>query len=82
MPTTFVVIGIAVAIVNVALYMAMHPAVSPTMTIGWAFAVYGFGAIAGLGAAFPLNRQIRPIDPELGAASATMSWGGSRDDQP
>jgi len=82
MPTTFVVIGIAVAIVNVALYMAMHPAVYPTMTIGWAFAVYGFGAIAGLGAAFPLNRQIRPIDPELGAASATMSWGGSRDDRP
>ena len=82
MPTTFAVLGIAIAIVNVALYMAMHPSVLITMTIGWSFPVYGFGAIAGLGAAFPLNRQIRPIDPELGAASATMSWGGSRDDQP
>jgi hypothetical protein len=43
---------------------------------------FGGGVVVALAAVFPLNRAIRPIDEELGDASATMSWGDSRDDSP
>ena len=81
MPTTLAVIGLALAIINGCLVVATKPEMIEDMAVGWSFWTFGGGAVLGLAAVFPLNRQIRPIDEELGAASATMSWGGSRDDQ-
>lgn len=52
------------------------------MMVGWTFMAFGGGTVVGLAAVFPLNRQIRPIDEELGEGSSTMSWGASRDDEP
>jgi hypothetical protein len=81
MPTTIAVLGLALAIVNGCLVVATKPDMVDDMSVGWTFWVFGAGAVLGLAAVFPLNRQIRPIDEELGAASATMSWGASRDDE-
>jgi len=80
MPTTISVLTLALTIINGALVIATKPALSHFITIGWTFYVFGGGAVAGLAAVFPLNRQIRPIDPELGAAAATVSWSVSRDE--
>jgi hypothetical protein len=80
MPTTIGVLALALTIINGALVIAMKPALSHFITIGWTFMTFGGGAVAGLAAVFPLNRQIRPIDPELGAAAATVSWSVSRDE--
>jgi len=82
MPTTFTVLGLAVGIVNGCIFVATKPPSLELVAVGWSFIVFGAGAVTGLAAVFPLNRQIRPIDVELGAAAATMSWGGSRDDMP
>jgi hypothetical protein len=81
MPTTIAVLGLGLAIINGCLVVATKPEMVEDMAVGWSFWTFGAGAVLGLAAVFPLNRQIRPIDEELGAASATMSWGGSRDDQ-
>jgi hypothetical protein len=80
MPTTIAVLALGVAIINGMLVVATKPELMRFMTIGWTFYVFGGGAVAGLAAVFPLNRQIRPIDPELGAAAATVSWSVSRDE--
>lgn len=82
MPTTLGVLGIAVSIVTGCIYVATKPDFSDAVIVGWSFIVFGIAAVIGLAAVFPLNRAIRPIDTELGEASATMSWGGSRDDHP
>lgn len=82
MPTTIAVLGLALSIINGCIFVATKPAILELMVVGWSFMVFGGAAVLGLAAVFPLNRQIRPIDEELGAASATMSWGGSRDDLP
>jgi hypothetical protein len=82
MPTTVGLLGIAFAIVTGCLFIATKPSMVKDMAVGWTFWTYGAGCVLGLAAVFPLNRQIRPIDEELGAASATMSWGGSRDEVP
>jgi hypothetical protein len=82
MPTTFAVLGIFVSIVNGCIFVATKPDFADAIVVGWSFIVWGLGAVVGLGAVFPLNRAIRPIDVELGEASATMSWGESRDDFP
>lgn len=81
MPTTVAVLGLALAIINGCLVVATKPDMVDDMGVGWTFYTFGIGAVLGLAAVFPLNRQIRPIDEELGAASATMSWGTSRDDE-
>jgi hypothetical protein len=80
MPTTIGVLALALTIINGALVVAMKPALTHFITVGWTFITFGGGAVAGLAAVFPLNRQIRPIDPELGAAAATVSWSVSRDE--
>jgi len=80
MPTTITVLTLALTIINGALVVATKPALTHFITIGWTFITFGGGAVAGLAAVFPLNRQIRPIDPELGAAAATVSWSVSRDE--
>jgi hypothetical protein len=80
MPTTIAVLALGIAIINGMLVVATKPELMRFMTIGWTFYVFGGGAVAGLAAVFPLNRQIRPIDPELGAAAATVSWSVSRDE--
>jgi hypothetical protein len=80
MPTTVVVLGLLVGMVTGCIFIATKPAAIELMGVGWTFGVFGGGVVVGIAAVFPLNRQIRPIDEELGAASATMSWGGSRDD--
>jgi hypothetical protein len=79
MPTTIAVLGLAIGIINGCLVLATKPDVGE-MGVGWTFVAWGAGAVIGLAAVFPLNRAIRPIDEEIGAASATTSWGVSRDD--
>lgn len=81
MPTTIGVLGLIIAMVAGCVFVATKPEGMEELGLGWSFGVFGGGVIFGLAAVFPLNRQIRPIDEELGAASATMSWGGSRDEQ-
>jgi hypothetical protein len=80
MPTTIAVLGLMISIIAGCVFVATKPAGNDVLVVGWTFVVYGVAAVVGLASVFPLNRQIRPIDVELGAASATMSWGGSRDD--
>jgi len=79
MPTTLGVLGLIVSMVAGCIFVATKPEGMEELGLGWSFGVFGGGVILGLAAVFPLNRQIRPIDEELGEASATMSWGESRD---
>jgi hypothetical protein len=81
MPTTLGVLGLIVAMVAGCIFVATKPEGMEELGVGWSFGVFGGGVILGLASVFPLNRQIRPIDEELGAASATMSWGESRDER-
>ena len=81
MPTTIAVLGLFFAIVAGCVFVATKPAAVQSMEVGWSFFVFGGGIVTSLGAVFPLNRLIRPIDDELGAASATMSWGTNLDEQ-
>jgi hypothetical protein len=80
MPTTVVVLALIIGMVSGCVFVATKPAAIELMGVGWTFGAFGGALVFGIAAVFPLNRQIRPIDEELGAASATMSWGGSRDD--
>lgn len=80
LPTTLGVLGLFVSMVAGCIFVATKPEGMEELGVGWSFGVFGGGVILGLASVFPLNRQIRPIDEELGAASATMSWGSSRDD--
>ena len=82
MPTTIGVLGLALGIINGCIFIATKPDLDEQLVVGWSFIVFGFAAVLGLAAVFPLNRAIRPIDAELGEAASTMSWGGSRDDLP
>lgn len=82
MPTTVAVLGLTLSIVTGCIFIATKPDFAETLVVGWSFITFGIAAVLGLAAVFPLNRAIRPIDTELGEASATMSWGGSRDDHP
>jgi len=82
MPTTIAVLGLALSIITGCIFIATKPDLTDALVVGWSFIAFGAAAVIGLAAVFPLNRAIRPIDTELGEASATMSWGGSRDDQP
>lgn len=82
MPTTIAVLGLAIGIITGCIFVATKPDFTVSLVVGWTFITFGAGAVLGLAAVFPLNRAIRPIDEELGEASATMSWGASRDDQP
>jgi hypothetical protein len=79
MPTTLAVLGLFFAIVAGCVFVATKPAAVQSMEVGWSFLTFGGAIVTGLGAVFPLNRLIRPIDDELGAASATMSWGTDLD---
>lgn len=81
MPTTVAVLGLFFSIVAGCVFVATKPTAVQSMEVGWSFFVFGGGIVTSLAAVFPLNRLIRPIDDELGAASATMSWGTSRDDE-
>lgn len=81
MPTTLAVLGLAFAIITGCIFVATKPASVSTMEVGWTFLTFGGAVVTGLASVFPLNRAIRPIDHELGEASATMSWGESRDDE-
>src|SRR5204863_9320545 len=81
MPTTLAVLGLLVGIITGCIFIATKPEETATMAVGWSFIAFGGSIVVGLAAVFPLNRAIRPIDEELGEASATMSWGDSRDDQ-
>jgi len=81
MPTTIAVLGLALSIITACIFIATKPDLTEALVVGWTFITYGVAAVVGLAAVFPLNRAIRPIDAELGEAAATMSWGGSRDDQ-
>jgi hypothetical protein len=76
------VLGLVLALVCGCIFVATKPAeaVSENMGVGWTFFVFGAAIVTGLIAVFPLNRQIRPIDEELGEASATSSWTASLDD--
>lgn len=92
MPTTVAVLALAIAIICGCIFVATKPEIfnyesllaphAPLedIIVGWSFILFGGGAVTGLAAVFPLNRQIRPIDVELGEAASTMSWGASRDD--
>jgi hypothetical protein len=80
MPTTIAVLGLAGSIITGCIFVATKPDLSDPLVVGWTFITFGAAAVVGLAAVFPLNRAIRPIDTELGEASATMSWGNSRDD--
>jgi hypothetical protein len=82
MPTTVAVLGLMISIITGCIFVATKPDFAETLVVGWTFIAFGVAAVVGLAAVFPLNRAIRPIDVELGEASATMSWGSSRDDQP
>lgn len=82
MPTTIAVLGLAFSIITGCIFVATKPDFAESLVVGWSFITFGIAAVLGLAAVFPLNRAIRPIDDELGEASATMSWGSSRDDQP
>ncbi|HEY5922150.1 MAG TPA: hypothetical protein VIV11_10790 [Kofleriaceae bacterium] len=82
MPTTIAVLGLIGSIIAGCIFVATKPEMAEPMVVGWTFMAYGGAAVVGLAAVFPLNRAIRPIDVELGEAGSTMSWGGSRDDQP
>lgn len=79
MPTTLAVMGLFLAIVNGCLFVATKPAAIDSMEVGWSFLTFGGAVVLGLAAVFPLNKQIRPIDHELGEASATMSWSNELD---
>jgi hypothetical protein len=81
MPTTIAVLGLAGGIITGCIFVATKPDLTDPLVVGWTFITFGAAAVVGLAAVFPLNRAIRPIDTELGEASATMSWGGSRDDE-
>jgi hypothetical protein len=81
MPTTLAVLGLVIALVNGCIFVATKPETAAAMGVGWSFMTVGGAVVLGLASVFPLNRQIRPIDEELGEASSTMSWGESRDDQ-
>jgi hypothetical protein len=74
MPTTVAVMGLFLAIVNGCIFVATKPAAINDMEVGWSFLTFGGAIVVGLAAVFPLNKQIRPIDHELGEGSATMSW--------
>jgi hypothetical protein len=80
MPTTVAVLGLAGGIIAGCIFVATKPDLDDPLVVGWTFITFGAAAVVGLAAVFPLNRAIRPIDTELGEASATMSWGNSRDD--
>ena len=82
MPTTIAVLGLALSIITGCIFIATKPDLTDALVVGWSFIAFGGAAVLGLAAVFPLNRAIRPIDTDLGEASATMSWGDSRDDQP
>ena len=82
MPTTIAVLGLTFSIVTGCIFVATKPDFAESLVVGWSFIAFGIAAVLGLAAVFPLNRAIRPIDDELGEASATMSWGSSRDDMP
>ena len=82
MPTTIGLLGLAGAIVNGCIFVATVPETGRPLAASWTFITFGAAAVLGLAAVFPLNRAIRPIDVELGEASATMSWGASRDSSP
>jgi len=79
LPTTVAVLGLFFAIVAGCVFVATKPAAVQMMEVGWSFFVFGGGIVTSLIAVFPLNRLIRPIDDELGEASATMSWGTDLD---
>jgi hypothetical protein len=70
------------AIITGCIFIATKPEETVNMGVGWSFMTFGGSIVLGLASVFPLNRAIRPIDEELGEASSTMSWGGSRDDEP
>lgn len=80
MPTTVAVLGLLIGIIAGCVFIAVKPETSEPMAVGWSFMVFGAGAVLGLAAVFPLNRAIRPIDEDLGEASATMSWGTDLND--
>jgi hypothetical protein len=80
LPTTLAVLGLFISIIAGCVFVATKPAAIEDMEVGWTFLTFGGAAVLGLASVFPLNRQIRPIDHELGEASATMSWGTSPDD--
>ncbi len=82
MPTTLAVVGVLIGIITGCVFIATKPDSGMPLAVGWSFMAFGGGIVLALAAVFPLNRAIRPIDEELGQASATMSWGGSRDDEP
>lgn len=80
MPTSVAVLGLIGAIITGCVFVATKPDAIDLVGVGWSFLVFGGGVVLGLAAVFPLNRQLRPIDEDLGPSSATMSWGASRDD--
>jgi len=76
MPTTLAVLGTLIALVNGCIFIATQPGDSQSgFAVGWTFLTFGGAVIVSLAAVFPLNKAIRPIDEELGEASATHSWG-------
>jgi hypothetical protein len=80
-PTTIGLLGVMIGLITGCVFVATKPVAVQSMEVGWSFMTFGGAIVAGLGAVFPLNRLIRPIDEELGAASATMSWGTNLEEQ-
>src|SRR5687767_13651671 len=82
MPTTIGVLGLMIGIICGCIFVATKPDQNQLLGVGWSFMTFGGAAVLGLASVFPLNRQIRPLEEELGAASATMSCGGRSDGEP
>jgi hypothetical protein len=64
-PTTIALLAAMVALVTGCVFVATKPGPVGGVGVGWGFWAFGVGAVAGIGGAQLLARQIRPADPDL-----------------